>query len=106
MMEDPDAPQPEPWVHWIAHGIPGTVRSLSEGGAEAGTEATNSLGNKRYDGPMPPLGHGVHHYRFVIYALDEDVHLDRTITRKDVMDALGEHILGTAEMTATYERPL
>src|SRR4051812_28949934 len=29
--DDPDAPTPEPWVHWVIYGIPADVRKLPEG---------------------------------------------------------------------------
>ena len=35
----------------------------------------NDFGNRRYDGPQPPPGHGVHHYHFRLAALGTD-HLD------------------------------
>jgi hypothetical protein len=29
--DDPDAPSPEPWVHWVIYGIPADARALPEG---------------------------------------------------------------------------
>jgi len=28
--DDPDAPRPEPWVHWVIYNIPGTETGLPE----------------------------------------------------------------------------
>jgi Raf kinase inhibitor-like YbhB/YbcL family protein len=106
VVDDPDAPQPDPWIHWIVHNIPADVLEFTEDGADTGTEATNSLGNKRYDGPMPPLGHGVHSYRFTVYALDTELELDESAVRFDLAKEMEGHVIDTAELRGTYERAL
>jgi hypothetical protein len=35
IVDDPDAPTPKPWVHWIAYNLPPSLTSLSEGQAIA-----------------------------------------------------------------------
>jgi len=55
-----------------------------------------------YRGPAPPPGK-VHHYHFVVYALDVD-RLQAGLTRADLLDAIRGHILAQGELVATYER--
>src|SRR5262249_46177352 len=31
IVDDPDAPTPEPWVHWVIYKLPVTIDELSEG---------------------------------------------------------------------------
>src|SRR5690242_2413703 len=70
IVEDPDAPTAEPFIHWVAYKIPATVPGLGEGvpqqakpkGAVPGAQGPNSFRTVGYDGPAPPPGHGVHHY--------------------------------------------
>ncbi|HVT29153.1 MAG TPA: YbhB/YbcL family Raf kinase inhibitor-like protein, partial [Lacipirellulaceae bacterium] len=72
--DDPDAPSAEPWVHWVIYGIPADVSGLPEGVktneaklakpvvARQGKNSFTSGATVGYRGPMPPPGHGVHHY--------------------------------------------
>lgn len=102
--DDPDAPMSKPFVHWVAYGIPADWRSLPEGDVEGITEGQNDFGNSGYGGPMPPPGHGVHHYHFKLYALDEQVDLDPGATKKELLQAMEGHILEEADLVGTYER--
>lgn len=114
IVDDPDAPTPEPWVHWVIYKIPATAMGLGEGVARTASVAepsgalqgvnswtSNNLG---YRGPMPPVGHGVHHYHFKLYALDAALPLAAGATKTQVLAAMQNHILATAELTGTYER--
>src|SRR6266511_197745 len=75
LCEDPDAPKPQPFVHWIIVGLPRDVQQLPEGlppsSAPLASEAVqgkNDMGKEGYYGPEPPAGHGVHHYHFQLFA--------------------------------------
>ena len=83
IVDDPDAPS-KTWVHWLAWGIPadagdvpadlpkeGVVESFQ--GVRQGKNDFDEIG---YGGPLPPEGHGTHHYRFTGYALDRHIDLD------------------------------
>ena len=113
---DPDAPSPEPWVHWVIYGIPADVRALPEGvksnepqltkpvAAQQGKNSFTSGATIGYRGPMPPPGHGVHHYHFKLYALDKRLELPPGATKQQLLDAMKGHVLGDAELVGTYER--
>jgi len=102
--DDPDAPRPEPWVHWVLYGIPPEVTDLAEGSSGGAMEGKNSSGRTGYHGPMPPPGHGTHHYHFKVYALDRPVHLPPGATKKELLEAMKGHVLAEGETVGTYER--
>ena len=77
--DDPDAPAGT-WVHWVLYNIPASVTELPEGAAAAGAEGVNGFGKPGYGGPMPPPGHGAHHYFFVLMALDRELGLEPGLT--------------------------
>lgn len=113
--DDPDAPRREPWVHWIIYNMPADTASLPEGvprdaelespaGAKQGINSWSSQ-NVGYRGPMPPPGHGIHHYHFKLYALDTTLDVTPTKADKDtILAAVKGHLLDEAEIVGTYER--
>lgn len=114
VMDDPDAPRRDPWVHWVLYGLTADCRELPEGirresrplspdGAAQGTNSfsENDIG---YRGPAPPPGHGPHHYRFTLYALDRRLDLPPGATKDDLVDAMHSSVLATARLTGLYER--
>jgi Raf kinase inhibitor-like YbhB/YbcL family protein len=104
---DPDAPAGT-WYHWAAFDIPCTLDALEEHCRPASTtmrQAINDFGKRGYGGPCPPSGHGRHHYRFILYALDAE-HLDVPASAhcRDVVKAAKAHALATAELIGVYVR--
>ena len=104
IVDDPDAPRAEPWVHWLAFNIPGDAAGLAEDDAAGGTEGVNSFGNVGYGGPMPPPGHGPHHYHFKVYALDTRLDLEGEVTKRALLQAMEGHILAEGVLVGVYER--
>ena len=103
--DDPDAPRKDPWVHWVLYKIPADRTSLAEGSADSAVEGKNDFGRNGYNGPMPPPGHGVHHYHFKLYALNQPLGITKPgATKAEVLKAMQGHILGEAELIGTYER--
>jgi hypothetical protein len=102
--DDPDAPRPEPWVHWIIYNIPADTTELPEGDGGDFTEGMNSWDESGYGGPLPPEGHGTHHYHFKLYALDTDLNLEPGAAKDEVLEAMEDHVLAQAELIGTYER--
>lgn len=113
--DDPDAPAQEPWVHWVIYQIPGEATSLPEGiakdaipaspkGVVQGRNGWNSGQTVGYRGPMPPPGHGVHHYHFTLYALKATLNLKPEMKKNALLQAIDGHILGKAELIGTYSR--
>lgn len=109
VVEDPDAPMGT-FRHWGLYNIAGGRDRLPEGvDAGAKTEsldlAVNDFGDRHYDGPEPPRGHGRHHYHFRLAALDiEELRMPPDAKVEDVWRAAQGHVLGQAELVGTYER--
>jgi Raf kinase inhibitor-like YbhB/YbcL family protein len=107
--EDPDAPAGT-WRHWAIFDIPPDTRELPEGIAKeahtkVGRQAWNDFKRFGYGGPCPPHGHGVHNYRFRIFALSCD-RLDVPVhaTCRDVIQAASDSVLAEAQIVGTFAR--
>jgi Raf kinase inhibitor-like YbhB/YbcL family protein len=112
--EDPDAGNPPPFVHWVIYRIPATAKGVPENipfepGAPmpreiaGAVQGTSGFRRPIYRGPAPPPGK-VHHYHFVVYAVDANLGLDAGLTRAELLDKLKGHVIGQGELVATYER--
>jgi len=106
--DDPDAPMGT-WVHWVLYNLPGDESGLPEGISPTETieqgalQGINDFGRIGYGGPCPPPGKP-HRYSFRLYALDEKVSLAPGASKRDLMRALENHILGQAELMGKYGR--
>lgn len=104
---DPDAPlvsgSTYGFVHWVLYNIPGSVASLPEGGGEY-TKGPNGAGQEGYMGPMPPNGHGIHHYFFWLFALDEELNLEPGLTLWQLLERIEPHVIGMNRLVGTYQR--
>jgi Raf kinase inhibitor-like YbhB/YbcL family protein len=101
---DPDAPTPTPWVHWVVYHIPPMQTGLSEGARQNLTQGQNDSHKTGYNGPMPPPGHGLHHYHFHLYALETALLASPGLTKEHLLHAMRGHILAEGELVGTYER--
>jgi Raf kinase inhibitor-like YbhB/YbcL family protein len=107
MCEDPDAPSGT-FHHWAVANIPADRNGFSEGSGERpdGYDfAVNDFGRAAYDGPLPPRGHGLHHYHFKLAALDvEKIDAPEDANAEQLWSAASPHILDQAEIIGTYQR--
>ena len=107
--DDPDAPRGT-WLHWVLFDVPASVSGLPSGVAKAGRHAAggvhgkNDYGELGWGGPAPPRGHGVHHYHFRLYALDQKLGLAPGASRRELEAAMKGHVLAEAKLTGTYRR--
>lgn len=106
IMDDPDAPGPQPWVHWVAWNIPGPAlvdvipkQATMDDGMMQGMNSWPKVG---YGGPCPPSG--THRYYFKVYALDTDLDLGSATTKEMLLAAMANHILAQGELMGTYQR--
>ncbi len=104
---DPDAPLITPgkygFVHWVLYNIPGSATSLDQG-ANDHTQGKNDFGSAGYNGPMPPEGHGTHHYFFWLMALGEDLNLEPGLGMWELLERIEPHVTAMNRLVGTYER--
>ena len=112
IMDDPDAPTDQPWVHWVLFKIPPGTTKLRESiekterpAEPAGAlQGKNSFGKIGYGGPAPPRGHGVHHYHFKVYALSTPIDASPGITKEQLLEMMKGKVLAQGELIGVYER--
>jgi hypothetical protein len=104
---DPDAPLVSPgsygFVHWVLYNIPGTVTGLRENVKDY-TPGTNNFDRHGYGGPMPPEGHGTHHYFFWLLALDVETDLPRGLTMWELLQKTEPNVKAMNRLVGTYSR--
>jgi Raf kinase inhibitor-like YbhB/YbcL family protein len=109
LVDDPDAPAGI-WRHWAVYDLPAFCHGLEENAGAAmqnGTlkQAINDFHKAGYGGPCPPHGHGVHHYRFRLFALSENtLQLSVHPTCKEVEEATIKHAVAEVKLTGLYRR--
>ena len=113
IVEDADAPTPQPLVHAIVAELPAADGALAEGAIESDEHpgagyktGRNSYLQASWLPPDPPPGHGVHHYAFQLFALDGSATpFSDTPGRDEVLEALRDHAIASGCLIGTYERP-
>lgn len=104
IVEDPDAPLPTPFTHWLVWNIAPTAQGVAQGSAPAGAEQGALLtGKVGYMGPRPPAG-PAHHYHFEVFALDQKLDLKRGADRSALIAAMKGHVLASGELVAVYRK--
>ena len=66
---------------------------------------TNDFGNLGYGGPMPPEGHGPHHYFFMVLALDAPPELPEGLDFYQLLAKVEPNVLGMNRLVGTFNRP-
>ena len=118
-----DAPRRD-FAHWLLVDISADATELPEGAGSDGiveggkptgptdhgitgaTSYTEAMGSTHgnYDGPFPPFNdERLHHYHFVVYALDvPSLGLEGDFTIDHVREAMEGHVLDQGELVGTY----
>lgn len=110
---DPDAPTGSGWWHWQVVNIPLTTLEIATGSGsqnqnsilEKAMQIENDYGGKSYGGACPPVGHGVHRYRFTVHALS----VAKLLLPEGASGALAgyminAHTIETSTIEALYQR--
>lgn len=112
VVDDPDAPREEPYVHWLLWNAPPGTTTVPEGvehgerpaaidGARQGAASDGTVG---YVGMCPPTSHDAHTYRFTLSALDVELDLAGGASREELDAAMAGHVLAQARLTGSYDR--
>ena len=106
IIDDVDVPLPRPLLHTVAV-IEPAIDRVAAGALQPGTPGIRflraDLGHRGYAGPRPIPGHGPHHYRFHVFAIDRAVP-ESVIKTKALLAAMDGHVLARGMLTGTYER--
>ena len=109
---DPDAPTGSGFWHWTVANIPASVTSLPAGAGDpakgllpAGALLLpNEMRSSEFIGAGPPEGTGVHHYWFVVHALDvKRVDVDPQATPAVLGFMMRDNVLARGILVATGE---
>jgi Raf kinase inhibitor-like YbhB/YbcL family protein len=103
IVEDPDAPSAQPFVHWTAWNIAPAARGLPQGLAGA-VQGTNGTGKVGWHGPHPSDAKP-HHYHFELFALDTNLDLPATTGRDALLAAMRGHVMGKGRLAGTFTKP-
>ncbi|MEO5843897.1 MAG: YbhB/YbcL family Raf kinase inhibitor-like protein [Caldimonas sp.] len=112
IVEDADAPTPQPLVHAIVVDLEPADAAFAEGALPSDDNegsglhvGRNSYLQAAWLPPDPPPGHGVHRYAFQLFALTAGAAFEGTPGRDAVLVAIREHGLASGCLIGTYERP-
>ena len=112
IVEDPDAPTLEPFVHLLAWDLAPTTITIEQGLFKSprheGVDETlgrNTFLSAGWLPPDPPTGHGPHLYAFQVFALDRSLAFEGHPTRSQLVGAMKAHVLAKGLLIGTYERP-
>ena len=105
---DPDAPRVSAngtygFVHWLLYNLPPSATGIPEA-VEGYSSGPNDFGKTGYGGPMPPNGHGLHHYYFWLLALDAEPDLPAGLTLWEFLQQVEPQVIGMNRLVGTYER--
>ena len=104
IVEDPDAPTPNPFVHWLLYGIPPGARTPEEALASGAHQGRNSMLRAAWAGCAPPRGDTPHRYHFQLFALDRAGRLEPSAGRTALLEQLRGHVLASVRLIGTYAR--
>jgi Raf kinase inhibitor-like YbhB/YbcL family protein len=104
IVEDIDA-RDGVFTHWVLFDLPGDLDGLPTGVQGVGVSGRNDFQHQKYAGPCPPPNRGQHRYVFRLFALaTPTLGLPGGAERAQVEQAIAEHRLGEATLTARFAR--
>jgi Raf kinase inhibitor-like YbhB/YbcL family protein len=113
VVEDPDAPGKDPFVHWLMWNIPGKLTALPQGiektafpksQIEGAVQGRNGFREHGWFGPKPPPGSGLHHYHFQLFALSTRLdHLGAETPLAVLTNALKGSTIAMGDLVGMFE---
>jgi len=103
IMDDPDAMGVvgKVWVHWVLWNIEPNITELLENSVPSNCiEGETDFGEIGYGGPAPPDKE--HTYIFKLYALDQKLDADKGSTKKQIEEAMKNHIIAETRLEGRY----
>jgi Raf kinase inhibitor-like YbhB/YbcL family protein len=111
--EDPDAPTPQPFVHWILYGISPNTSVVPEGITAieeiqypvVARQGKNSMLEPGYTGPNPPVWDHSHRYYFRLFALNAPIEIVDGAGREEFYKAIDGKVIEETTLLGLYEKP-
>jgi Raf kinase inhibitor-like YbhB/YbcL family protein len=103
IVEDPDAPSREPFVHWVAWNLAPATGTVPAALPDA-LQGRNGLARQGWYGPHPPDAKP-HHYHFELFALDRKLDLPADTGRDQLVAAMSGHVLAKGQIVGIFTRP-
>ena len=103
IMDDPDAMGAvgKVWIHWVLWNIDSSTLEIKENSIPPNCmEGKTDFGEIGYGGPAPPDKE--HTYVFKLYALDEKLDVNKGSTKKQIEDAMKNHIIVETKLEGRY----
>jgi Raf kinase inhibitor-like YbhB/YbcL family protein len=108
IMDDPDAPTPKPFVHWLIWNIPTSITSIPEDippseivlTLDGALQGKNTTGEVGYIGPNPPSG--THVYKIKAYVLDYFLDIEAGSTKEELEKEMEGHILQSSLLEGKF----
>lgn len=103
IMDDPDAvgPAGKIWVHWVLWNISPQITEITESTLpENSLQGITDFEEVKYGGPAPPDKQ--HTYIFKLYALDSTLDLQKGATKKQLEEAMHNHIISETKLEGTF----
>lgn len=103
IMDDPDAMGAvgKLWVHWLVWNVDPKTSEIAESSVPQGAiEGTTDFGAIGYGGPAPP--DKKHTYIFKLYALNSKISLQKGANKKQLEDAMRDHIIAQTSLRGTF----
>jgi Raf kinase inhibitor-like YbhB/YbcL family protein len=90
-------------LHWLAWNIPASAGGIPEGSLPEGSvSGTNLMGQTSYFGPGAPAGERYHHYVFEFYFLTENLDLEPSAGRAELLAAMAGKVAAKAAYVGRY----
>lgn len=105
IVDDPDFVTSQGgWTHWLVWNIKPSIEKIEENSVPPGAvQGKTDFGFNHWGGPCPPKGIA-HHYRFMLFALKDFVHLPEGTDKITLTEAMNGLILDQAELVGLYTR--
>ena len=103
IMDDPDAMGAvgKVWVHWVLWNIDPSITELKENSIPSTCiEGKTDFGEIGYGGPAPPDKE--HTYVFKLYALNQQLNVEKGSTKQKIEDAMQNHIIAEARLEGKF----
>ena len=103
IMDDPDAMGAvgKVWIHWVLWNIDSSTLEIKENSVPSNCiEGKTDFDEIGYGGPAPPDKE--HTYVFKLYALDEKLDTNKGSTKKQIEDAMKNHIIAETKLEGRY----